>query len=209
MNQGKILFQIGTLYFQPNATKLNRMTETLSIDFFFFALGKNNIFFPTLLSNYCHKKWCRSGCQRHSYCVWLCGTYLQFPFRWFSQSALHHYFVRQANKLCSRPLQKNGDTRKIRLFSRLLWFASSVKSLCQKKKKSPSASVSLLPFAVGYFIYFVSVYFLVNLRHFSDVPSPSDLPQAERRWQTVWRENITKSTGSLRFQFFSVGPSTQ
>lgn len=127
---------------------------------FFFALGKNNIFLPpALLSSYCRKKWCRGGCQRRSHCVWLCGTYLQFPFRWFSQSALHHYFVRQANKLCSRPLQKNGDTRKIRLFSRLLWFASSVKCLCQKKKKSPTASVSLLPFAVGCFIYFVSVYF--------------------------------------------------
>lgn len=136
MNQGTTLFQIGTLYFQPNAIKLNQMTETLPIDF--FSLLWEKIIFPppTLLSSYCRKKWCRGGCQRHSHCVWLCGTYLQFPFRWFSQSALHHYFVRQANKLCSRPLQKNGDTRKIRLFSRLLWFASSVKCLCQKKKKS-------------------------------------------------------------------------
>lgn len=101
---------------------------------FFCSVKKKEYFFSTLLSNYWHKKWCHSGCQRHSHCVWLCGTYLQFPFRWFSQSALHHYFVRQANKLRSRPLQKNGDTQKIRLFSRLLWFASSVKCLCQKKK---------------------------------------------------------------------------
>lgn len=195
VNQGTILFQIVTLYFQPNAIKLHQMTETLQIDFFF--LGKRNIFFPHCYPIIATKNGVTVGVRGTAIvcdCVGL--IYSSLSGGSVSLQCIIILWDKPINSVHNL-YRRQGDTKKIRLFSRLLWFASSVKCLYQKK--SLTGSVSLLPFAVGYFIYFVSVYFLVNLRHFSDVASSSDLAQAERRWQTVSHKNITKSAGSLRF----------
>lgn len=127
---------------------------------FFFALGKNNIFSPP----HCYPV----IAAKNGVAVGVRGAAIVCDCVGLIYSSLSGGSVslRCIIILWDKPINSVHDLcRRTETPGRFAYSHVSydllpvLNAYAKKKKKSPTASVSLLPFAVGCFIYFVSVYF--------------------------------------------------